>query len=165
MYGDHSLVRTLEVVLVFPRSSFLHTHITYIHTDIHTDIHTHTHCIALLWRDVDFHRSSQQQTSSLTLRTKSKWQVVDVGIYTRAPNKAIMTSTSAPSLACLAFRWVEILEKEFDKSFLALDEALKSYSEDYEDPHQYDASRKALASLGSCFVQSVHKAQTIFQVQ
>ena len=73
-------------------------------------------------------------------------------------------SLASPNVALVGFKWMELLEKEFDKSFVALDEELRNFSDDYEAPEMYDANRKMLTNLGSCFVQAVHKAQTIFQV-
>jgi len=79
-----------------------------------------------------------------------------------------MSHTSAASSAVLAattsFRWVDLLEKEFDKNFVALEEVFKIIAADYEMVDMYDSNRKLLSALGSCFVQVVHKAQTIFQV-
>ena len=62
------------------------------------------------------------------------------------------------------FKWLELLEKEFDKSFVGLDQSVRSVSEEYELEEIYDNERKLLANLGHCFVQLVHKSQTIFQV-
>lgn len=67
--------------------------------------------------------------------------------------------------AVSGFRWIELLEKEFDKSFVAMDEVLRNYAEDYEVANELDQQRKLLANMGHCFVQSIHKAQTIFQVR
>ena len=62
------------------------------------------------------------------------------------------------------FKWLDLLEKEFDKSFVAIDHSTKSVSEEYELEEIYDTQRKLLSNLGHCFVQLVHKAQAIFQV-
>ena len=70
-----------------------------------------------------------------------------------------MTSTSASG-----FKWLDFLEKEFDKSFVSIDHSAKSISDEYELEEVYDTQRKLLSNLGNCFVQLVHKAQTIFQV-
>ncbi|XP_040573245.1 Golgi-associated PDZ and coiled-coil motif-containing protein [Lepeophtheirus salmonis] len=59
-----------------------------------------------------------------------------------------------------SFRWLDILEKEFDKSFLELDVKLKDYEEYFEE---YVGS-KCLSEISSAFVQALHKAQTVFQV-
>jgi len=70
-----------------------------------------------------------------------------------------MTSTSASG-----FKWLDFLEKEFDKSFVSIDHSAKSISDEYELEEVYDSQRKLLSNLGNCFVQLVHKSQTIFQV-
>lgn len=59
---------------------------------------------------------------------------------------------------------MDYLEKEYDKSFVAIDHSARSISEEYELDEVYDTQRKLLSNLGNCFVQLVHKAQTIFQV-
>jgi hypothetical protein len=71
-----------------------------------------------------------------------------------------MTTTTA----AVGFRWLDLLEKEFDKSYVAIDHSSRSVAEDYELDEMYDTHRRLLANLGNCFVQLVHKAQTIFQV-
>ena len=50
------------------------------------------------------------------------------------------------------------------QNFVALEEVFKIIAADYEMVDMYEANRKLLSALGSCFVQVVHKAQTIFQV-
>ena len=50
------------------------------------------------------------------------------------------------------------------QNFVALEEVFKIVAADYEMVDMYEANRKLLSALGSCFVQVVHKAQTIFQV-
>ena len=37
---------------------------------------------------------------------------------------ATTTSSSCPPVAAIAFRWLDILEKEFDKSYVGLDHQL-----------------------------------------
>ena len=63
--------------------------------------------------------------------------------------------------ASLSFRWLEILEKEFDKAFVDLDLLLGEI-----DPDQceltYDGRQK-MTALSAAFAQLCHKAQTIFQ--
>ena len=51
------------------------------------------------------------------------------------------------------------------QNFVALEEVFKIIAADYEMVEMYEANRKLLSALGSCFVQVVHKAQTIFQVK
>ena len=62
------------------------------------------------------------------------------------------------------FKWLDLLEKEFDKSFVGLDQSIRNVAEEYELEEVYDTDRRLLSNLGHCFVQLVHKSQTIFQV-
>ena len=64
---------------------------------------------------------------------------------------AVVSATSNP--AALSFKWMDILEKEFDKSFVSLEELLRGVADDYEIPDVYESNRKLLTSLGSCFIQ------------
>ncbi|TRY58182.1 hypothetical protein DNTS_017400 [Danionella cerebrum] len=60
------------------------------------------------------------------------------------------------------FRWLEVLEKEFDKAFVDVDLLMGEI-----DPDQADITyegRQKMTSLSSCFAQLCHKAQTIFQL-
>ncbi|XP_061667481.1 Golgi-associated PDZ and coiled-coil motif-containing protein isoform X2 [Syngnathoides biaculeatus] len=60
------------------------------------------------------------------------------------------------------FRWLEVLEKEFDKAFVDVDLLLGEI-----DPDQVDITyegRQKMTSLSSCFAQLCHKAQTVFQL-
>ncbi|KAG2467856.1 GOPC protein, partial [Polypterus senegalus] len=60
------------------------------------------------------------------------------------------------------FRWLEVLEKEFDKAFVDVDLLLGEI-----DPDQADITyegRQKMTSLSSCFAQLCHKAQTVFQL-
>ncbi|BFZ10075.1 hypothetical protein BsWGS_13114 [Bradybaena similaris] len=63
--------------------------------------------------------------------------------------------------ATLSFRWLEILEKEFDKAFVDLDILL---GEIYPDQCEltFDGRQK-MTALSAAFAQLSHKAQTIFQ--
>ncbi|XP_059095115.1 Golgi-associated PDZ and coiled-coil motif-containing protein-like [Tigriopus californicus] len=72
-------------------------------------------------------------------------------------------STHQVSTSMAGFKWMDLLEKEFDKSFVSMDELFKSVTEEYEIYDLYEANRKVLANMGSCFVQVLHKAQTIIQ--
>uniref|UniRef100_A0A672ZCL9 Golgi-associated PDZ and coiled-coil motif containing n=1 Tax=Sphaeramia orbicularis TaxID=375764 RepID=A0A672ZCL9_9TELE len=57
------------------------------------------------------------------------------------------------------FRWLEVLEKEFDKAFVDVDLLLGEI-----DPDQADITyegRQKMTSLSSCFAQLCHKTQTI----
>lgn len=57
--------------------------------------------------------------------------------------------------------WLEVLEKEFDKSFVDLDLLLGQI-----DPDQFDLTfdgRSKMTALSSAFAQLSQKAQAIFQ--
>jgi hypothetical protein len=63
--------------------------------------------------------------------------------------------------ATLTFRWLELLEKEFDKAFVDLDLLLGEI-----DPDQVEITndgRHKMTALSAAFAQLAHKAQTIFQ--
>lgn len=63
--------------------------------------------------------------------------------------------------ATLSFRWLELLEKEFDKAFVDLDLLLGEI-----DPEQCELTfegRQKMTALSAAFAQLSHKAQTIFQ--
>ncbi|XP_041352501.1 Golgi-associated PDZ and coiled-coil motif-containing protein-like [Gigantopelta aegis] len=63
--------------------------------------------------------------------------------------------------ATLSFRWLEILEKEFDKAFVDLDILLGEI-----DPDQCELTfegRQKMTALSAAFAQLCHKAQTVFQ--
>lgn len=63
--------------------------------------------------------------------------------------------------AALSFRWLEILEKEFDKAFVDLDLLLGEI-----DPDQCEITyegRQKMTALSAAFAQLCHKSQTIFQ--
>ncbi|XP_061377850.1 Golgi-associated PDZ and coiled-coil motif-containing protein-like isoform X2 [Danaus plexippus] len=60
----------------------------------------------------------------------------------------------------VGFRWLDLLEKEFDKACVELETCLKLESEDQETMF---CGRQKIATLSSCFAQLTHKALTIFQ--
>ncbi|KAF4099792.1 Golgi-associated PDZ and coiled-coil motif-containing protein isoform X1 [Onychostoma macrolepis] len=69
---------------------------------------------------------------------------------------------AAPGPGMSMFRWLEVLEKEFDKAFVDVDLLLGEI-----DPDQADITyegRQKMTSLSSCFAQLCHKSQTIFQL-
>ena len=70
-------------------------------------------------------------------------------------------TTAVMATVSLAFRWLDMLEKEFDKAFVDLDLLLGEI-----DPDQceltYDGRQK-MTALSAAFAQLCHKAQTIFQ--
>ncbi|XP_044742910.1 Golgi-associated PDZ and coiled-coil motif-containing protein-like [Chrysoperla carnea] len=61
----------------------------------------------------------------------------------------------------IGFRWLDILEKEFDTNFVDLDYHLGEL--EAEDPEIVCNARHKMTALSSCFAQLTHKAQTIFQ--
>ncbi|KDR12723.1 Golgi-associated PDZ and coiled-coil motif-containing protein [Zootermopsis nevadensis] len=61
----------------------------------------------------------------------------------------------------ISFRWLDILEKEFDEAFVDLDILIGDL--DAEDPDMVHAAHQKMATLSSCFAQLTHKAQTVFQ--
>lgn len=63
--------------------------------------------------------------------------------------------------ASLTFRWLDILEKEFDKAFVDLDLLLGDF--DLDQIELASEGKQKLAALSSAFAQLSHKAQTIFQ--
>ncbi|XP_057664869.1 uncharacterized protein LOC130899111 [Diorhabda carinulata] len=64
-------------------------------------------------------------------------------------------------MASVGFRWLDILEKEFDKAFVDLD--LNISELESEEASLVFNVRQKLCTLSSCFAQLTHKAQTIFQ--
>lgn len=64
-------------------------------------------------------------------------------------------------MASIGFRWLDILEKEFDKAFVELDLTVGDWES--EEPDAVFNIRQKLCTLSSCFAQLTHKAQTIFQ--
>lgn len=71
-------------------------------------------------------------------------------------------SALSPGSGMSMFRWLEVLEKEFDKAFVDVDLLLGEI-----DPDQADITyegRQKMTSLSSCFAQLCHKSQTIFQL-
>lgn len=70
--------------------------------------------------------------------------------------------SSAHGSGISMFRWLEVLEKEFDKAFVDVDMLLGEI-----DPDQVDITyegRQKMTSLSSCFAQLCHKMQTVFQL-
>ena len=64
--------------------------------------------------------------------------------------------------ACsISFRWLELLEKEFDNSVVDLDLLLGDIEE--EQSEITFAARERLKVVCAAFAQLTHKSQTIFQ--
>ena len=84
----------------------------------------------------------------------------------------------AVTAAC--FKWADVLENQFDKSWVELDTILSQLEDDEvkksQDVKSYQTSfsqdfgmlhlqgRRAASSLASCFSQFTHKSTTVFQV-
>lgn len=65
------------------------------------------------------------------------------------------------TVSATAFRWLDVLEKEFDKAYVDLDLLFNEIDE--EQPDAVVDGRAKMTALSSCFAQLVHKAQTISQ--
>ena len=65
------------------------------------------------------------------------------------------------AVAVSMFRWLDLLENDFDKAFVELDMLLGEIDCDQE--HLIYDGRQKLTSLSSAFAQLAHKSQTIFQ--
>ena len=61
-----------------------------------------------------------------------------------------------------AFRWLDVLESEFDKAYLDLDVVLNEFDSDQYE--LIDVCREKMQEMSSAWAQLVHKSQTIFQV-
>lgn len=61
----------------------------------------------------------------------------------------------------VAIKWLDLLEKEFDKAFVELDTLLGEIDEDQCEV-TYDG-RQRLTTLSAAFAQLCHKAQTVFE--
>ena len=67
------------------------------------------------------------------------------------------------SVAATCFKWADLLESQFDKSWIELDTMLSTLEEDEDYSFLYAKSRRQAASLASCFSQLSHKAGVVFQ--
>ncbi len=76
------------------------------------------------------------------------------------------------NVAVASFRWLDLLEKELDKTMIDFDLSLTDLHNDSENGDLIeenlidfiDSSREKLKTIGNVWSQLVHKAQTIFQV-
>lgn len=98
--------------------------------------------LATLKLNVDSASGSKRKEKNLLIGRK----VHLITLMTSSTNSSSATSTptataaggaasgshGSAALSTVGFRWIELLEKEFDKSFLALDQALRNFAEDYE---------------------------------
>lgn len=67
------------------------------------------------------------------------------------------------TVAATCFKWVDLLENQFDKSWIELDTTLSTLEEDEDFYDIYAKSRRHATSLASCFSQLSHKASVVFQ--
>ena len=67
------------------------------------------------------------------------------------------------ALATACFKWMDLLETQFDKSWIELDSLLLPLEEDEDFSFMYNKTRRQTASLASCFSQLSHKASVVFQ--
>ena len=67
------------------------------------------------------------------------------------------------ALAVSMFRWLDLLEKEFDKAFVQLDVLLGDVDDDPQNEFIV-SGRQKLTLLSSSFAELAHKSQTIFQM-
>ncbi|GCC25946.1 Golgi-associated PDZ and coiled-coil motif-containing protein isoform X2 [Chiloscyllium punctatum] len=87
-------------------------------------------------------------------------------LFLSRPTPSAMASSAGAAPAAVTgpsmFRWLEVLEKEFDKAFVDVDLLLGEI-----DPDQSEITyegRQKMTALSSCFAQLCHKAQTVFQI-
>ena len=55
-----------------------------------------------------------------------------------------MSATTA-----VGFKWLDLLEKEFDKSFVSIDQQSRNVAEEFDLDEMYDTQRRLLANLGN----------------
>jgi len=67
------------------------------------------------------------------------------------------------TVTATCFKWVDLLESQFDKSWIDLDSLLLQLEDDEEFAVLYNKSRRQASSLASCFSQLSHKATVVFQ--
>lgn len=67
------------------------------------------------------------------------------------------------SVTAACFKWADVLENQFDKSWVDLDTVLGQLEEEEEFNLIHKQSRRAASSLASCFSQLAHKSTTVFQ--
>ena len=75
-------------------------------------------------------------------------------------------------ISVASFRWLDTLEKEFDKAYVDLDLSFVDILNDYDNGDLVEESladfvdnwREQLKLMSSAWAQLVHKSQTIFQV-
>ncbi len=102
-----------------------------------------------------------QMATSLKCPRKKKGKVL-LGLRSPSFDLPLRLDVHISKMAAtLSFRWLEILENEFDKAFVDLDLLLGEV-----DPDQCEITfegRQKMTALSAAFAQLCHKAQTIFQ--
>jgi hypothetical protein len=66
-------------------------------------------------------------------------------------------------VAKTGFKWLEVLEREFDTAFVDLDTCMNNWDEDSAETVAYDARTK-MTAISSAFAQLVHKSSLVFEV-
>lgn len=67
------------------------------------------------------------------------------------------------AVAAACFKWADVLENQFDKSWVELDTILCQLEDDEDFGMLHLQGRRAASSLASCFSQFAHKSTTVFQ--
>ena len=67
------------------------------------------------------------------------------------------------TVAATCFKWADLLESQFDKSWIELDTMLTTLEDDEDFYLLHAKAQKHAASLASCFSQLSHKASVVFQ--
>jgi len=67
------------------------------------------------------------------------------------------------AVASACFKWVDVLESQFDKSWVEMDSLLMQLEEDEDFSFLHTQSRRHASSLASCFSQLAHKSTVVFQ--
>jgi len=67
------------------------------------------------------------------------------------------------AVASACFKWVDVLEGQFDKSWVELDSLLMKLEEDEDFSFLHTQGRRHASSLASCFSQLAHKSTVVFQ--
>lgn len=65
--------------------------------------------------------------------------------------------------AAASLKWVDVLETQFDKSWVDLDLLLSQIEEDEDFPDLPGLCKKHASSLASCFSQLAHKSSVVYQ--
>ena len=93
----------------------------------------------------------------------AKLKTVGLNTSTFADRHSQVRGCVNMSVATTCFKWVDLLETQFDKSWIELDTLLMQLEEDEDLSCLYTKSRRHASSLASCFSQLSHKATVVFQ--